>query len=224
MPDRRRFITGIASVSTVGVVGCVDIEEESELERKIPLSVSGSYGPETQSELEWEDNKLTFEAGDVDPEEHDFENLVEATLILSTESPIDMSSVAKIKYSFRHTSTGGRQDTSLLALSRDRWDIEYHSVKYHVGEAGEYVGEEDINNAASIEKALFVKDKNDTQRVNESFDVRDLFREQYIGFGVNCGAADPQEMTLEVFDLYGVDDTDERIFELDFSNERISPI
>ena len=35
MPDRRQFITGIAAVSTVGIAGCSDTEEEADPEENV---------------------------------------------------------------------------------------------------------------------------------------------------------------------------------------------
>jgi len=224
MANRRQFITGIATVSTVGIAGCAGTEKEAEFEEEIPFTVIGTYGPETQRNHQWEDEKLIFEAGDSNAEEDYFQgSAVNAELVLSTESPIDMSSVAEIIFSFRQTSIKGSQDTSFFTVSSERGDVYYDSVKHYVGESDEESEEDILDASSNIEGALYFKDRDVTERTDETINVVDVSGDKYIAFGVNIGSSNPQEMTLEIFELYGVDDTGERIFELDFSNEMILP-
>jgi len=76
MADRRQFITGIATVSTVGIAGCADTEEEgpeeeteSEEEGPEEETESEEEGPEEETESEEEGPEEETESEEEEPEE-----------------------------------------------------------------------------------------------------------------------------------------------------------
>jgi len=226
MADRRKFIKGTVAVATVAITGCTGTEEETPLTlEETPLTVSHTWGPESHRNHRWEDNQLIMMAGDENADEDDFEgSMVDGHLVLSTENPIDMSHVNEIKFRFRHTSIGGNQDISFLAVSRDREAVRVKPVRHHAGKSPQTVEEEDVELASNINESFYTQDRDMTERTNGTMEVGDISGERFLGVGVNIGSRNREEMTLEIFELYGIDDTGERIFELDFSNENISPV
>lgn len=226
---RRGLLRASGLVGTVAVAGCLrtidgdgGAASASNVDRA--LAVQHAWGPRTQREVRWEDGALTIVCGDEDPGPDDAgtEAAVGADVTVGTTRPIDASRVDRIRYTYRHRSTPGegvtrseaKQDVSYFALSRSLTALS----EKRVGNAAESPSPD----GSEIPVALYRKDSEDTGRVERDVDVSDLSESVYLGVGANVGSSFPQVVTLDVFEVRGIDGDGDDVFRLDASNEALS--
>ena len=223
--SRREFlaaggVAGLASVS--GCLRTVDGgSEESNLSTDgRALAVQHAWGAREQRTVRWEDDRVVVVCGDetTDADDSDGESAAGADVAIGTTQRVDVSSVSRIVYTYRHRSTPGEgvsrdeavEDVSYFALARSLVDLAEGRVR----------NADDAD--STIVDSRYLKDREDTGRVEQEFDVSDVSGRTFVGFGANAGSSMPQMVTLDVFDVRGVDAAGEEVFGLDAPNRVLS--
>lgn len=171
----------------------------------IPLRVADTWGPASQRSVRWGNDRITVECGDTDPNETAVEDgTVDATVDIASGG-IDMSELTRISYVYRHSSTPG------TGVSRDaaRQDVSYFGFVQDPNQIGQKSIEDDASdlepNNPEIDFSLYIKDREGTGRVEREIETTGMDGVRHIGFGANAGSDTAQQITLEVFDIRGID-------------------
>lgn len=227
--SRRAFLRGGAVAGVVGAAGCLrtispNDESAGSSTDGVSLAVQHAWGPDSQREVRWADDRLTVRCGDEDPDPDaaGSEAAVGADVTVGTTQRIDTSSLRRILYTSRHRSTPGDgvdrsaadEDVSYAALSRTLTELSEKRVRYD--------DDPDEPDNPDILASTYRKDREDTDRTEREIDVSDLSDPAFLGVGANVGSSVPQVVTLEVFDVRGVDESGDTAFRLDAASEALS--
>lgn len=229
--SRREFVrgAGAGAAGALATAGCLrsagqDGGPAGSSTDGVSFSVQHAWGPDSQREVQWDDGGLTVTCGDEDPDSDASrsEGVVGADVTLGTTQRIDMSPVSRVLYVYRHRSTPGNgvdrseaaEDVSYFAISRALSELSEKQVRY----------DDDPNEPDNpdIAVSMYLKNREDTDRTEREIDVSDLSDPAFLGVGANVGASLPQVVTLEMFDVRGVDESGEEVFRLDAANEALS--
>jgi hypothetical protein len=222
---RREFldaggIAGLASVS--GCLRTVGSGSEGATPSTdgLAFAVQHAWGPREQREVRWEDDRAVVVCGDESPDAGDVEgeSAVGADVAVGTTQRVDPAGVSRIVYAYRHRWTPGEgisrdeanEDVSYLALARDLVDLAEVRVQNADG------------SDSNIPASMYLKNREDTDRVEREIDVSDVSGRAFLGFGANVGSSLPQAVTLDVFEVRGVDAAGEKALGLDAANRTLS--
>lgn len=227
---RRQFIKTSAVTSTLWSAGCLRLANNDQSstttadmsqlqDGNIPIRVTGTWGPESQRSVRWGDDKITVKCGDTDPSETAVEGgTVGATVDIATGG-INMSELNQILYVYRHSSTPG------TGVSREaaRQDVSYFGIVQDPNYVGQKGIEDDANELEpdnpNIDFSVYIKNKEDTGRVEQEIDTTGIDGVRHIGIGANAGSDTAQQTTLEVFDIRGIGANNEVVFSLNPSEK-----
>ncbi len=155
-------------------------------------------GHPAHREVRRESDRLVLHAGDVNADPEDIEGeMVEDEVSLGTvgvDRRIDLTAVNEIRIEYRHRSEGGRADHSYVGVAEELEAIRRRAIL------------DGIESEQSLLDALLLTvHESDTGRVTEFLDVSDVTGSRNFGFGVQISSDFAQEVTLEVFEVTGLD-------------------
>lgn len=155
-------------------------------------------GNQDHREIRREPDALVLRAGDANADSGDIEGeMVEDEVSLGTagvDRTIDLTAVDRIRVEYRHSSEGGREDYSYFGVDEELSSIRRSVIRDSV-ERGEPL----------VEAFLLTTYEPDTGRVTEFLDVSDITGPRNLGVGVQISSNFAQEVTLEVFEVTGLD-------------------
>lgn len=241
LSTRRRFLQTAVVASVGGTAGCLRSFEGSdatptatsagqdgdtttqfrETRDELPVRVTDTWGPESQWEVRWEAEKLVVTCGDTDPApDAAADEAVGATVDIATAA-VDMSELRQVVYVYRHSSTPGE------GVDREsaRQDVSYFGIVGDPNNIGQKTIEDDNSELEpdnpDIDFSLYLKDFEDTGRVEREIDTTGIEGMRHMGVGANVGSDTPQRVTLEVFDIRGIGDSGETVFSFNPSAQRL---
>lgn len=229
---RRQFIQSSAVTGILLTGGCLRLDSNddssstsTELPKSqdgnIPVRVTDTWGPASQREVRWESDRIFVRCGDTNPPVTAVEDgTVDATVDIATGT-VNMSELERVVYVYRHRSTAG------IGLDREeaRQDVSYFGIVKDPNNVGQKTIEDDASELEpdnpDVDFSLYIKNKDDTGRVEREVDTATIDGTRHLGVGANTGSDTAQQVTLEVFDIKGIDANDEVVFSLNPPAKRL---
>lgn len=122
----------------------------------------------------------------------------------TTNDTIDFSNIDYLYIDWSHyTNNSNDQDVSYFAVADNLDDITRSGL------------EDDLDDA-SLRQWRY--ENNNFSRKTDSLDVSDITGEKNIGFGIQISSSNSQWMTLDVWDVWGEDESNEKVFNFSLDN------
>lgn len=236
--ERRRILTLAGTICVGSLGGCLRLQDSDGDEEGISNSTNTNnpqsdierielqeynndpidIGHPDHREIRRESDKLILHAGDVNADPADIEgSMVEDEVSLGTvgaDRAIDFTTIEEIRIEYRHRSDAGREGYS------GREDYSYFGVNDELAA----IRRRGILNSIEAEEPivaafLLTVNESDTGRITEFLDVSDVTGRRNFGFGVQISSDFAQEVTLEVFEVIGLDASGNGVFTVSISGE-----